>query len=118
MYEFYSILMIIASLLQIMLFFKVWSMTNDVKKMKNRFVPESSRAKILVEIHKKSPNLADVLFDSLYMELEQLYSNEKEENYYQTVKSYESLYKMADIPMPEIFLEIKTRADFYKHFRA
>lgn len=34
MYEFLSIILIVFGILQIVLFFKVWGMTNDVKKIK------------------------------------------------------------------------------------
>ena len=34
MYEFLSIILIVFGILQIILFFKVWGMTNDVKKIK------------------------------------------------------------------------------------
>lgn len=51
MYEFLSIVLLIFGVLQIMLFFKMWGMTNDIKKIKNKYLKEgypsgSSPAKI------------------------------------------------------------------------
>jgi hypothetical protein len=37
MIEFVSIVMIVFGILQIILFFKLWGMTNDVKKLRNKF---------------------------------------------------------------------------------
>lgn len=39
MAEFSAIVLIITGILQIILFFKIWGMTNDVKKLKERFKP-------------------------------------------------------------------------------
>ena len=37
-----SIILIVFGVLQIILFFKLWGMTNDVKKMKKHFLPSDS----------------------------------------------------------------------------
>ena len=36
-----SIILIVFGVLQIILFFKLWGMTNDIRKLKDHFVPES-----------------------------------------------------------------------------
>ena len=36
-----SIILIVFGVLQIILFFKLWGMTNDVRQLKEHFVPES-----------------------------------------------------------------------------
>lgn len=36
-----SVILIIFGVLQIILFFKLWGMANDMKKLKEHFVPES-----------------------------------------------------------------------------
>ena len=38
MIEFLSIVMLVFGILQIILFFKIWGMTNDVKKLTNHFL--------------------------------------------------------------------------------
>lgn len=40
MYEFLSIILLIFGVLQIILFFKMWGMTNDIKKIKNKYIKE------------------------------------------------------------------------------
>lgn len=38
MYEFLSIVLIIFGVLQIILFFKMWGMTNDIKGIRNKYL--------------------------------------------------------------------------------
>lgn len=41
MLTFVGIIIIVFGILQIILFFKVWGMTNDIKKIKNKYVGDS-----------------------------------------------------------------------------
>lgn len=49
MTTFISIILLIFCILQIILFFKVWRMTNDVKKIKNKLYADDFPAKDLYE---------------------------------------------------------------------
>lgn len=49
MTTFISIILLIFCILQIILFFKVWRMTNDVKKIKNKLYEDDFPAKDLYE---------------------------------------------------------------------
>lgn len=38
LFSFFSIIMIVFGVLQIILFFKIWGMTNDIRALKNHFI--------------------------------------------------------------------------------
>lgn len=55
MIEFLSIVMLVFGILQIILFFKLWGMTNNVKKLTDHFVlPQNEQVEIKEEINNKS----------------------------------------------------------------
>ena len=49
MNEFIAVVAVVAAILQIILFFKVWGMTNDVDKLKSRFIDNKNDIDILEE---------------------------------------------------------------------
>lgn len=110
-----GIVMLVFGVLQIILFFKIWGMTNDVRKIKGRTFSSFSKEVVIKEIYKKNPNIESVLFDALY--------NEMKRNYYDAwvsfadiVEQYKPLYEKAGIEIPEIFSNIHNDVDWKKTF--
>lgn len=92
-------------------------MTNDVRKLKNHFiVADSDKERILVEIYKKNPRIADILFDSLYRDLYRQSDGAFTNSLTPTIEAYKALYEKAGVEMPEVFSQINTISDFYKTF--
>lgn len=56
METFLSIVALASSVLQIILFFKIWRMTNDVKRIADKFCPAEKQA---VELYGKVKRLSD-----------------------------------------------------------
>ncbi len=106
-----SIVMLIFGILQIILFFKIWGMTNDVQKIMNQTCPFISIDSVIKEIYKKNPNIESILFESLYNEM-----NKDEASMDYLIRKYKPLYEKAGIEMPAIFTDIHTYADFCKTF--
>lgn len=70
MLTFISVLFIIFGVLQIVLFFKVWSMTNDVNRMKKHLLKEHADDDILKAIVSDNKELAKkLMIDSFVYEL-------------------------------------------------
>lgn len=112
----FYLLLIMGSILSIVMIVKFWLMTKDIKKIKNLVTPDLTKTKILLEIHKKNPDIENILFDALYMELKHCYYNDNDNKYQETIETYKRLYIKAGIPMPKIFSNIKNRSDFYETF--
>lgn len=115
------IILIVFAILQIILFFKVWGMTNNVSRIKSQIcdIVEIDKSRILVEIYKKNPKISDILFDNMYYDFRRVYNTSaiNETMATQIIQYYKPLYELANIHMPELFLEIKTNADYRKYFR-
>lgn len=106
-------IVIIFGVLQIILFFKIWGMTNDVKKLSSRFsIPD--KLDLIKEIHKKNPRIADLLFDSLYEALSREYLASA--NYDYVKDQYKMLYRKAGIEFPAVFEAIKNDVDWGTQF--
>lgn len=67
---------IIFGILQIILFYKIWIMTNDVKELKNEFMSiptkwELNKAVLKGDKHK----IAEILFNAMFIRLKQAYDD-------------------------------------------
>jgi hypothetical protein len=74
---FYLIIMILFGILQIILFFKVWGMTNDMDKIKVKLVDKDER-----------PTYGRMEFDALEEIVKKLYYIEKNEDAYDVLNKY------------------------------
>lgn len=109
------LLIIVFGILQIILFFKLWRMTNDVNKIKNKITNLSTPTSIIRrEIKKKNPHMGDILFDSMWHDLEYMYENRNKYyiDYPSRIEHYKKLYEAAGVPFPEDVAAIKTDKDY------
>lgn len=111
---------LVFGILQIILFFKLWGMTNDVKRLTVRFDSPDMNY-IIKEIHKKNPNIADLLFDSLYNAMQKHFSSGSGNAYsactYSSIKDkYKELYKKAGVEFPFVFDAINCDNDWINAF--
>lgn len=109
------LLIIVFGILQIILFFKLWKMTNDVNKIKDKITNSSTPISIIKrEIKKKNPDIENILFDSLWSALEYVYENRNKYyiDYSSRIKYYQKLYEAAGVPFPEDVAAIKTDKDY------
>ena len=54
LFSFAGVIIIVFGILQIILFFKLWGMTNDIKTIKNKYLESSSNNSIATEVTNKS----------------------------------------------------------------
>jgi len=109
-----GLVMLVFGILQIILFFKLWGMTNDVKRLTVRFDSPDINY-IIKEIHKKNPNIADLLFESSYRAMNKEYGWTNEG--YDSIKNkYKKLYAKAGIEFPSVFENINTKEDWESTF--
>lgn len=109
-----GLVMLVFGILQIILFFKLWGMTNDVRKLTTHFNSTDINY-IIKEIHKKNPNIADLLFESLYRAMNKEYGWTNEG--YDSIKNkYKKLYAKAGIEFPSVFENINTKEDWESTF--
>lgn len=133
---FLGIVMLVFAILQIVLFFKVWGMTNDVRSLKKKFMLSSaslSASDILKESYKGNPKLPNILFDAIYNDMDAAYErtasvyNPKTKSWendevvmtkrIKEIKDhYKAVYARVNIPFPEVFDSIKNAGDFEKAF--
>jgi len=102
--------LLICGILQVILFFKIWGMTNNVKRI------YSSVAK---EIHKHNPDIERLLFDETYNRMLSVYKVESEktsELFEQTKTKCKMLYEKAGIKFPEVFESINNKSDWERNF--
>lgn len=112
-----TLLLIVFGILQIILFFKLWKMTNNVSKIKDRIMRSSIPTSIIRrEIKKKNPDIATILFDAMWDDLEYVYQNlpvtDYASPYSSRIKYYQKLYEAAGVPFPEDVAAIKTDKDY------
>ena len=113
--ELIALLLIVFGVLQIILFFKLWKMTNDVNKIKNKITqPSISISIIRREIKKKNPDIANILFDSMWNALEYVYENRNKYyvDYSSQIDYFKKLYEQAGVPFPEDVAAIKSDNDY------
>lgn len=107
-----GIILLVFGILQIILFFKMWGMTNDVKQIRNKLAPDSPEH-FAREILKGDSNTADLLFNALYGELYDAYNKlSEQEAYEEIIKSYKKSYKKAGLAFPAVFENVKSGEDF------
>ena len=133
-----DLVILVVGILQIILFFKIWGMTNDVRALKKKFTlsPASlSASEILKESYKGNPELPNFLFDAVYKDMEAVWNDrtasvydqqtqcwvENDEAFMakriQAVKDhYKELYARVNIPFPAVFDAISSAGDFGKAF--
>lgn len=108
-----GIVMLVFGILQIILFFKVWGMTNDVHAIKQQITPSQN---LLKEIQKKNPNIESILFDAVYSDMQKSFSGE----YIFTPKSvrekYKLFYQKAGVGFPDVFEKINDWQDWCEQF--
>lgn len=81
MIDFLTIVLLIFGVLQIILFFKMWGMTNDIKEMRNKYLKdedekEERKRNTIPEINKgiKTDDLKPIINSSILLPNWQLYS--------------------------------------------
>ena len=58
MIDFLTIILLIFGLLQIILFFKVWGMTNDIKEIRNKYLKDEDEKRRQEAGHDPSPKIS------------------------------------------------------------
>lgn len=109
-----GIIFFVFGVLQIILFFKLWKMANDVNRLTQQIIPNYDFI-IKRELYKNNPSISNLLFDGLWHELGM--SHQLSLPYYsynRVINKYESLYKSAGVEFPEAAGKIKTDADYLK----
>lgn len=109
------LLIIVFGILQIILFFKLWKMTNDVNKIKDKITNPSTPISIIKrEIKKKNPDIENILFNSLWNALEYVYENRNKYyiDYSGRIDYFKKLYELAGVPFPEDVAAIKSDNDY------
>lgn len=122
-YYIISAIALVFGVLNIVLFFKIWGMTEDVKKLKNKIdhpcafdVGWEIRKSILKGDTKK---VEELLFDEFIYDLKQAcgVSNGGSDEEIADLKSnYAQYYKKAGLKFPDSIQNLKSKADFYKVF--
>lgn len=125
MFTFVGIIIIVFGILQIILFFKMWGMTNDVKKMKNELVGSDSENLRKMQLNKAilkedKSKIAEMLFDELFNQLQSYYYDSLDysggEDYFTSKisnlkKEYKEKYLKYGIDFPESINKIEKRED-------
>lgn len=104
MYELLSIVLLVFGVLQIILFFKIWGMTNDIKKIKNKYIKEgypsgSSPAKIefIIGNKEKAKEMAykEFIFEvnKLYLDIAKNRIMSEEQEYTKEFEKLESKFR-------------------------
>ncbi|WP_294590896.1 hypothetical protein [uncultured Bacteroides sp.] len=74
--QFTGIVIIAFGILQIILFFKIWGMTNDVRQLKNEFMGNSDDWTLKKAILKGDKDLiSKMLFNEMFFEIRELYND-------------------------------------------
>jgi hypothetical protein len=107
-----SLIMLIFAILQIVLFFKIWGMTKNILEIKNKIIPDAGSV-IAREIHKKNPDIPNILYDNLWADLERAYKQDL--SYSHIINEYKILYQRAGVEFPPEIENIKND-DCYRLF--
>lgn len=124
MYAFLSVILIIFGILQIILFFKLWEMTNDVRRISEKigaqpidtFVKlEQSIRKLLLE--GKKDQAIDLLKSNLVKDVVGCISAKYSIEDINKIKdNYRKYYEKLGVPFPEQIEKINTLSDLEKLF--
>lgn len=113
--DFILFLIIVLSVLQTILFFKLWGMANNIKKIKDKIIPPLPPiSTIRREIKKKNPDIANLLFNVMWDDLEAVWEkrNGYVANYPAHIEYFKKLYEQAGVSFPEDVQKIKCDADY------
>lgn len=110
-----GIILLVFGMLQIILFFKIWGMTNDVKDIKRCITPSPSAISIIKDIAKGHPDIANILFDAVFSEMSKEYTDGDGFQYTTIVEKVKPLCKKAGVKFPDTLESIKTDADWAKY---
>ena len=119
-----GIVIIVFAVLQIVLFFKLWGMTNNVQLIKDHMIGEQQVVKgislsqnLLKEIYKKNPNIESILFESLYKDMYNGFRDESNLIDVIDVKNkYRPFYQKAELKFPDVFENINDWEDWMNTF--
>lgn len=120
---FIAVLGVAFASLQLILFFKIWAMTNDVKKIRMNNTPSYFLA--AKEVYKNNPDISNILFDSYYADvnqkIEKLTDIDKDEEerliFKPLKKKYKELYQQAGVDMPVVFESINSKDKWLNTFK-
>lgn len=74
--QFTGIVMIAFGILQIILFFKIWGMTNDMRELKNEFISIPSKWALNKAILKGDKHKVDeILFNAMFIRIKKAYDD-------------------------------------------
>lgn len=118
-----GLVVFVFSILQIILFFKLWEMTNNVKRINNK-IERTCDTNLLWEIRKSIlkgdiRRAENLLSDEFVNDLRQLLrdNNHLTENSIAELKTdYAKYYAQLGVSLPDSIKRIKSKEDFYKVF--
>lgn len=115
---FLAIIILVFGVLQIILFFKIWGMTNNVRKLTEHFTGNAEYTGIENEIRiakmqgQTQEQIQSLLAKRMSVEmLKEVYSNYSDKNAGNVTKRWEQVFKNAEIDMPDYLKQIKTNED-------
>lgn len=123
-----SIIFLIFGVLNIILFFKIWGMTNDVKKIKDSlaqtdtFSGDSVESKVRLQLMNGDREAARRLIlaqfastmDKIFNMKTGDFEHKMEFDISEVVQGFKSRLQMLDLAVPEQMNELKTLGDYYK----
>lgn len=120
---FFSVILIIFGVLQIILFFKIWVMTNDVKELKNELISNPDQWALNKAILKGDKiKIEEILFNAMFIKLKKAYDDSypdydgsKEvifkEQLYTIKQEYKERYQKYGIHFPDAVDKIEKSED-------
>lgn len=123
---FLSIVLIIFGILQIILFFKLWGMTNDIRRISEKIGVRSNETYSQLEksiwqflLENKKEKAIEFLNSNFSSELIEAtrWGGETTDNVIQSIKNrYQKYYKKLGVPFPEQIEKINTLKDLEQLF--
>lgn len=108
------IILLIFAVLQIVLFFKIWGMTNDIKSIKEKINPkdrlwETKRAILKGNKEMASSLIVDAMLDDIQASI---FSHYGSMNSMKEVKEkYEPIFEKVEVEMPEAIRKLESFSD-------
>lgn len=118
---FAGIVMITFGILQIILFFKIWGMTNNISNI-NKKISHTNIDDLQWQIRKAllkgdKQTASNLLFDGFISELEKIEYTYNSDEYISKLKDrYTKYFEKIGLPLPHIFENIKISKDVYNIF--
>lgn len=114
---FLMIILLVWGILEVILFFKLWGMTNNVKQMKNQIVrynkrDDFRRFRLLGEKDKAAEALIEVFFDSMITYIHSEYYN-PDRNIEEEVSELENHLSQFGVKIPKEIKALKTARNFW-----